>query len=158
MIGLRQIGQLTLRIATITLPMAMLAPSANNATAADAASWRKRVGRRAAIPIPPAATPKHRTRIISRPDDSSSAICCPSAALPVPSVQQKSDLLRLLRSTATSANRRHRALAALGLHDQARPLRERQTSLVEVVMSIVGSLDTLELVTEASFGNFPAYP
>ncbi len=25
-------------------------------------------------------------------------------------------------------------------------------------MSIVGSLNTLELVTEAPFGNFPAYP
>jgi hypothetical protein len=61
-------------------------------------------------------------------------------------------------STSPTPNRRHGALTALRLHDQSRPLRKRQTSRIEVFMAIVGSLNTLELVTEASFGNFPAYP
>lgn len=60
-------------------------------------------------------------------------------------------------SASPTANWRHPTLAVLGLHDQPCPSRKRQTSLIEVVMAIVRSLNTLELVTEASFGNLPPY-
>lgn len=55
--------------------------------------------------------------------------------------------MRRIKSTAAWANGRDVTLAALGFQNQLRPLRERQATLLEVVMSIVGSLDTLELVT-----------
>lgn len=62
-----------------------------------------------------------------------------------------------MRSQLATPERFHLALAALDAKQQGSPGFERRAALLEVVVAVIGTLDTAQLVTQAAFGHFAPY-
>ena len=55
-----------------------------------------------------------------------------------------------------ASDRRDLLRAALDVEQQRRPGFQRRAALVEIVVRVIGALDTAQLVTQTAFGHFTA--